>query len=216
MRKFLVLPVLWLALLLSAPVHGQISTFPPAGKSLGSATAPESGKWIVFATGFNPVQPTLLDGGKAIWWVGDAGEYAVIFFPPGDGQPVVSKVTLGGVAPKPPDPIDPPTPGGPYQIVLLYDPDQLDNLTADQRAILNSQAFRQQLKQDGHLLLGVLPSNAKPAEGSKFRAFYNVAGRDPMPRLAVASKTEGGPIKSLPLPATVEELTALLKTEVLQ
>lgn len=81
---------------------GQVATFPPAGKSLGAATAPEPGKWIVFATGFTPIQPTLLDGGKAIWWVGDAGEYAVIFFPPGDAQPVVSKVTLGGSAPVPP------------------------------------------------------------------------------------------------------------------
>ena len=42
-----------------------------------------------------PVQPTLNDGGKSIVWEGDAGDYAVIYLPPGDGQPVVQKVTLG-------------------------------------------------------------------------------------------------------------------------
>lgn len=88
--------------LIAATAFGQVVTFPPSGKSLGAATAPEPGKWIVFATGFTPIQPTLVDGGKGIWWVGDAGEYAVIFFPPGDAQPVVSKVTLGGSAPAPP------------------------------------------------------------------------------------------------------------------
>lgn len=97
-RLFLFLAVV----LVATTALGQVATFPPAGKSLGSATAPEPGKWIVFATGFTPIQPTVLEGGKAIWWVGDAGEYAVIYFPPGDAQPVVSKVTLGGAAPVPP------------------------------------------------------------------------------------------------------------------
>jgi hypothetical protein len=62
---------------------------PAAGKCLGYAAAHEPGKWIVFASGMMPVQPTLNDGGKSIVWEGDAGDYAVIYLPPGDGQPVV-------------------------------------------------------------------------------------------------------------------------------
>jgi len=76
-------------------------------------TAPEPGKWVVLKSpDFLPVQPTLFDGGKSIAFEGDAGVYGVLFFPPGDGQPLVQRVVLGGTTPDPPEPPDPPVPPG--------------------------------------------------------------------------------------------------------
>jgi hypothetical protein len=189
---------------------------PTPGKLAGFVSKDAPGKWIIFGpNGFKAIVPLIVDGGKAVVWQGDAGEYAVIYLPPGDAQPEPLVVVLGGGEnpPKPPDPK--PEPGGPYQVVLFYSPDQLDNLTPDQRQILNSQAFREKLKATGHSLLGVLPDNAAPSPQSKFRAFYNAVAGDPMPRVAVASK-DGGKVADFPLPATVAELEALLKTEVLK
>lgn len=125
------------------------------------------------------------------------------------------EVTGGDGPVPPPPPPPPPPPGGPYQVVLFYSPDQLDNLTADQRAILNSMEYREKLTKAGHTLLGVLANNAAPSPQSKFRAFYNAVSGDPMPRLAVASEA-GGKVVDMPLPATFAELEALLATEVLQ
>lgn len=105
-----------LLLVLPVVTRAQLTVLPSEGKSLGSATAPEAGKWIVFGPGgFKPVQPVVLDGGKTVIWEGDAGEYAVIFLPPGDAQPLVQTVTLGqGV--KPPDPPVPP-PGNRWAVI---------------------------------------------------------------------------------------------------
>jgi hypothetical protein len=89
-------------------------TLPEPGKFLGYVATEQPGKWLVFGPGgFTVVQPTVLEGGKAIVWQGDPGEYAAVFFPPGDTvQPLVQKVVLGTGTPKPPVPPTPP-PGPP-------------------------------------------------------------------------------------------------------
>lgn len=125
------------------------------------------------------------------------------------------EVTGGDGPVPPPPPPPPPPPGGPYQVVLFYSPDQLDNLTADQREILNSMVYREKLKAAGHSLLGVLADNAAPSPQSKFRAFYDAVSGDPMPRVAVSSK-DGSKVVDFPLPATAKELDAMLATEVLK
>jgi len=154
------------------------------------------------------VEPiTFIDGtGKSITFNNFLGNGKI-------SQKATFKV-LGGTPPVPPPP-PPLPPGGPYQVVLFYSPDQLDNLTADQREILNSMAYREKLKAAGHSLLGVLAGNAAPSPQSKFRPFYNAVDGDPMPRVAVASK-DGGKVVDFPLPATAKELDALLATEVLK
>lgn len=158
----------------------------------GKHTITASGMWVLTDTG------TL--GGKLL----DFGLYSFTKdFVVGEGDDPV------------PPPPPPPPPGGPYQVVLFYSPDQLDNLTADQREILNSMVYREKLKAVGHNLLGVLADNAAPSPQSKFRAFYNAVAGDPMPRVALASK-DGGKVVDFPLPATVEALDALLATEVLK
>ena len=108
--RFPILLAVVTLLLLPLPASAQITVLPTQGKSLGSASAPEPGKWIVFASGFLPVQPIVLDGGKTVLWEGDPGDYAVIYLPPGDGQPVVQRVTLGATSPPAPDPQPDPTP----------------------------------------------------------------------------------------------------------
>lgn len=121
--------VLWLLLCVPTALWGQsLTVLPSAGKAAGFVSAPEPGKWIVFATGFMPVQPTLVDGGKSIVFEGEAGEYAVIYLPPGDAQPLVQKVVLGGVAPQP----DPPVPPGERWAVVFEESKQR---TPEQAAI---------------------------------------------------------------------------------
>lgn len=170
--------------------------------------APPGEYTITYKVSWLHIQPvTFIDGsGKEITIQSYLGS--------GDIDEKATFKVLGGEPPVPPPP-PPHPPGGPYQVVLFYSPDQLDNLTADQREILNSMAYREKLKAAGHTLLGVLPDNAAPSPQSKFRAFYNAVQGDSMPRLAVASK-DGGKIVDMPLPATAEELDTLLKTEVLK
>lgn len=95
----------------------QLKVLPEEGKLLGYVSSDQAGKWIVFGpNGFKPVQPTIIEGGQAVFWQGDPGEYAVIFFPPGEAQPVVSVVQLGGKIEPPPPP--PPPPGDRWAIIF--------------------------------------------------------------------------------------------------
>jgi hypothetical protein len=179
------------------------ASYIPAGDNVYHVWA-APGKYTIRAQGVWVLTKDVTVGDQTFPVLLDFGQYSY-----------VKSFVVGEGKPDPPNPPDPPTPGGPYQVVIFYSPDQLDNLTPDQRQILNSQAFREKLKAAGHSLLGVLPDNAAPSPQSKFRAFYNAVAGDPMPRVAVASK-DGGKVADFPLPATVSELEALLKTEVLK
>lgn len=99
--KRTVLTLAILALLPLSAVAQTITTKPDGGRLLGFAGSDVPGKWAVFAAGFLPVQPTVLDGGKCITWQGPAGDYGIVFFPP-DGEAITAKVTLGGENPQPP------------------------------------------------------------------------------------------------------------------
>lgn len=111
-----------LALRAAAADQLELVVLPDNGKLLAYARAEEPGKWIVFGpNGFKPIQPTIADAGKAIFWQGTSGEYAVIYLPPGDEQPLVQVVTLGGGEPVPPPP--PPPPPGERIAVILEESD---------------------------------------------------------------------------------------------
>ena len=116
--------------------------------------------------------------------------------------------TVGEVpVPVPPIPPVPPI-HGPWQIVMFYDQDQLDNLPAEQRALLTSLAYRQKLEAAGHLVLGVFAIQSVHIN-SKFAAYLDAVKGDPMPRVALAS-LQGGQVVDAPLPASFADLETLL------
>jgi hypothetical protein len=113
MARPLRLGLTWILFLLAVAVAaGQEATvLPEPGKLLGFVSRTEPGKWLVFGpNGFKIVQPTIIEGGKAVLWQGLAGEYAVIYLPPGEAQPIPLVVQLGAAGPVPPGPIPPPNP----------------------------------------------------------------------------------------------------------
>lgn len=98
------------------------TALPSPGRAVGYVEADTPGKWIVLSSTLAPVAPRVLEGGKVCVFEAAAGQYAVIQIPPGDAQPVVVTLVLGGVAPVPvppgpnppgPDPPAPPGPPGP-------------------------------------------------------------------------------------------------------
>jgi hypothetical protein len=157
---------------------------------------------------------------KGIWVVTDTGKLGGILQDFGMYD-FTKTFTVGPeVPPVPfPPPVPPvpplPKPGGPYQILLLYDQDQLDNLSADQRALLTSLVYRQKLTSVGHRVLGVFAAQSisKP-EASKFKAFFTAVKDDPLPRIAIA-KLDGGKVADFPLPTNMVDLEKLLATEVI-
>lgn len=202
-------------LMISASVSPaqQLKTLPEPGKLLGYVAAEEPGKWLVFGPGgITIVQPTVIDGGKAVFWQGAAGEYAVVFLPPGDAQPLPINVVLGGPAPGP-DPPDPPTPepSGAKQIMMFYSGDQLDNLPAAQRELLTSLKLRQELVKAGHVVLEMVEASAlSGAAPARYKAFFDAARDQPMPVLVYAPKT-GGKVTAVPLPADRARLLEVLR-----
>jgi len=225
--RFPILLAVVTLILLPLPASAQITVLPTRGKSLGSASAPEPGKWIVFAAGFLPVQPVLLDGGKTILWEGDAGDYAVIYLPPGDAQPVVQRVTLGDAKPPDPqpdpdpDPQPPPTPTK-WQVAIFVESADLDTMPLPQLEITSSLVFRKTLESSGHKLLGVWDKDRPTTTvcdgdvcrqvpvGGKHDAYWAAISGDPLPRIAIAP-IGGGAVQDFPLPATAAELLQLLQ-----
>ncbi|NLX57300.1 MAG: hypothetical protein GXY58_19495 [Planctomycetaceae bacterium] len=219
LRRFPILLAFSATLLLTLQAPAQISVLPTQGKSLGSASAPEPGKWILFTAGFLPVRPILLDGGKTVQWEGEAGDYAVIYFPPGDAQPVVQRVTLGAAKPGPqPDP----DPGARWQVVIFVESGDLDSMPLAQLEITSSLTFRKTLEASGHKLLGVWDKDRptttvcdgtvcrQVSAGGKYDAFWAAISGDPLPRVAIAP-IGGGAVQDFPLPASAAELLQLLQ-----
>lgn len=123
LRKFLsdttTLRLVLLAFALAVPAGLNAQTaLPSPGRAVGFVEADTPGKWIVLSSTLAPVAPRVLEGGKVCVFEAAAGQYAVIQIPPGDAQPVVVTLVLGGVSPAPvpppgPEPPAPPGPGPP-------------------------------------------------------------------------------------------------------
>lgn len=107
---------------------------PGSGKSVGVVTSTVAGKWIVLAADFQPISPLVLEEGKVCIFEGTAGRYAVFLIPPGDEQPAISIVELGGYVPPPPQPPGPgpnppgPNPPGPVPPTPEVPADEFDNV----------------------------------------------------------------------------------------
>ncbi len=113
-----------------------------------------------------------------------------------------------------PDPgPDPPTPvpGGPYQIMMFYAADQLDDYPPEQRLLLTSLTLRKDLVSKGHVYLEALESRAVEEGGypPKYQGFVTSISGDRLPRIAIAS-VKGGKVQDFPLPGSIEELHELL------
>jgi len=105
---------------------------------------------------------------------------------------------------------DDPPPSGPWQIMMFYDGDQLDNYPAAQRALLTSLAIRIQLKNHGHILHEILEKKAiSVGVPSKYQSYVDAVKGDPLPRIALAPK-DGGTVMDFPLPENREALQVLL------
>ena len=191
-------------LLFSAATHGQdLKILPEQGKFLGYVAHAEPGKWIVFGPGgFKPVQPQLIDGGKAVIWQGDPGEYAVLYLPPGDAQPVVAVVNLGKPAPDPepgPDPLPPPTPGQRLGVIVYESKDQ-----GPEFAQLRNKAVK--AFEPGRLY--ILDKDQSPSDTALSRAVQE--GRDAgltLPVLVVISDdADRKTLRVVSCPATVDDL----------
>ncbi len=125
-------------------------------------------------------------------------------------------ITVGGTPPDPgpgPDPPepDPPTPG-PRQIAFMVENTTLQDLPRPQQTLLASKVFREELAQQGHVILGFLDKDA--TDGSeeipdKYKQWYKAAKGKPVPLLMIAPK-DGGTIVTHPLPADIEAFWNLM------
>lgn len=108
MRRFLILVAL---LALPGSLWAETKTYPATGKFVGIVESTEAGKWWALSQDFLPVTVKVYEGGKVCMIEGAAGRYAIVRHPPGDEQPEIHIVTLGGAGPTPiPVPTPTPTP----------------------------------------------------------------------------------------------------------
>lgn len=203
---------------LGMPIVAKLNAAIPEGAVL-------DGGWK-FGEGISYIQ---VDTNTVHIWVGKPGTYKLEFrgfwlnlkevtFKDGDGNTITIQSYLGHgsineeaefkvTGDSTPDP----QPGGKWQIMMFYDADQLDNYPPDQRALLTSLKYRNQLKQDGHTVLEILESSdLNSGVPDKYRAYINAILGDPLPRVAIAPK-DGGKVLDFGLPQNYEALTKLLK-----
>lgn len=177
-----------LLLLLVGAAQAQLTVLPASGKYLGYVSAPEPGKWIVMSAGeFMPVPLTVLEAGKAIIFEADAGKYGVFYFPPGDAQPIVQVVVLGGATPVPPPP---PPPGTRWSVIW----EQTQQRTPAQAALYVN--LRKQFQKDRLLILDV---DQLPATWEAYRRLANPTA---LPALAVYADNKL--VRTVPLPSSVD------------
>jgi len=163
---------------------------------------------------------------------GPGGEPTVTPFPPdGQAQLIVADgwayivrgtppvpVRAWQFADVPPDPQpdpqpDPPLPGEKWQVVIVFERMQLDNLPWSQRTIIGSLVFRERLKEAGHRLVAIVDQHVEGTDGKPpqdLAAYLNACKGDPVPRICLAP-LKGGPVRDFPLPQTEDEVFALLE-----
>jgi hypothetical protein len=164
---------------------------PSPGKAVGVVRSDEAGKWIVLSSKMFPVAPVILDDGKACFFEGEPGTYAVIKIPAGDGQPSVNTITLGTPAPpspppgpSPPNPPPvPPTPqpvAGPRVVVLLHESLVQSPATGNLIRDMRQGPAEKYLRDKGHRFLALDESNGA------FRSWRDAAGLLERPVLMIS------------------------------
>lgn len=122
------------------------------------------------------------------------------------------KVQVGPEVPLPdPLPDPPPPPGQKWQVVFIYERDQLDNLLRGQQLVLSSLVFRSRLEKAGHKLVGIVDQHIKDvSKGGVLAPFFAAVKGDPLPRMCIAP-LKGGKILDFPF-ADEAEVFKLLET----
>jgi len=163
-----------------------------------------TGRWKVYET-----------GRILVFASPEPGNYLITLSVAVDGQSHLTQMVLhNGVSPDPdPDPdIDP---GGKWQVAIVYETNQLDNLPADQQSIIKSLTFRKRIADAGHRIVpgGVWDKDAPDRTGStpKLLAPYLAACKnEDLPRLCI-SPVDGGTIRTFALPANSDAVMAILE-----
>ena len=111
--------------------------------------------------------------------------------------------------PDPPDPPDPPNPDAKWQVMFFSERADALGYPKEQRQMLSSQSFRDELESRGHIFKGSFDDDAQILDPLMKIWFDEIRG-DLMPRVAIAPTT-GGKVKDYPLPTTIAELWKLLE-----
>lgn len=218
--------VIALVLLLCGVVRAETVVLPTIGKAVGVVTSDEPGKWIVMAADFSPVSPDIRDGGKVCIFEGLPGRYAVFLIPPGDGQPRVSVVILGGVVPPPPSPTPTPpappnpTPGpqptppaGKRTITIIREAQEQTTEFGTLIRDLRSGAAEKYLRDKGHQLY-VLDSDQLGSDGKPtalIQQWAQVIGGIPRPVMVISDSATRQVLLTEPLSKTASDAAAILE-----
>lgn len=165
-------------------------------------------------------------------WIKNPGRYEVTYsgfwlltkeitFKDGAGNDVTITSYLGhgfinesaGVTVGTPVPPPPPEPEGPWSIWFLENPQQRDNLSQSQQALLVSQSYREALQREGHKFQEVVQPPSITSPPNRLAAIVS-AYKDsgvPLPAVCLRPATDdGATVRCYPLPSNFDDLKLLL------
>ena len=175
---------------------------------------------VLLPTGVGP-DGQLTYENAAIFSSLNQGRFAIILAVAESNQPAlcVHEIAVGNDPgpnpPDPPDPPDPPPPDQKWQVVIVYEMNDLDNLPGSQQAIISGLVFRKALADAGHALVpgGIVDQHIKDKDGkvpTPLVAYLEACEGDPLPRICIAPFS-GGDVRDYPLPITEAGVLELLE-----
>lgn len=161
------------------------------------------------------VGPPHLQPSHGLFWSDKLGKFTVnaivVDWTARTLTPLTYSIVVG-TEPNPPDPPDPPNPDRKWQVMIVHESNDLDNLPRGQVELLSSLSLREELKAAGYVLLGVYDDDSC-ASGQcsvALRPWFAAVAGETMPRVAIAP-VGGGNVKDFPLPADKAGLLKLLQ-----
>ena len=151
-------------------------------------------------------------GGVSIAFTGPPGKYTimlVVLLEEGGLDQGHATITIGEEEPGP----DPPTPGQKWQVVIVHESHDLDNLPRGQQVLLASLKFRERLKAVGHRLIAIVDKDTLDAHSrvpEELAAYLSAASGRPLPQICISPMT-GGKVRCFPLPADGDAVLKLLE-----
>ena len=109
--------------------------------------------------------------------------------------------------PKPPQPE--PQPQQKWQIAVVLETGQLDNLPEGQRSLLASLLVRKEIAARGHHFAGIFDKDSERSAGAQHKGWFDAARGQQLPVLLLAPLS-GGTVRAYPLPADVNAFWKLL------